>query len=89
MAITLNLPQDIEQQLREEWHDLERRTLEALVVEAYRQKKIGEHAVGVLLGFEDRWDTINFLSERGVYPNYDVEDFEEDMRNLAKPEGKR
>ena len=86
MSITVELPEDIEQQLRAEWPELERHALEALVAEAYRRKKIGAHVAGVLLGFDDRWDTIRFLSDRGAYPNYDLSDFEQDVQTLARLE---
>ena len=88
MAITVDIPQDVEKELREEWPELERRALEAFVVEAYREKKISSYTAGRILGFESRWKTIDFLSERGVYPNYDVEDFNKDMENLAKLENR-
>ena len=84
MPVTVELPKDVEEQLRADWPELERHALEGLVVEAYRQKKIGAHSVGRILGFTDRWDTINFLSERGIYPNYGADDFEEDIKTLEK-----
>ncbi|MBW3622520.1 MAG: UPF0175 family protein [Armatimonadetes bacterium] len=87
MSITLELPPDIEQILREEWAgSLPRKVLEAVAVEAYRDKKIGGAQVRRLLGFEDRWETFEFLSARGVYPNYDLEEFEEDMKTLERLE---
>jgi predicted HTH domain antitoxin len=84
MAVTIELPDWIEEDLRSEWADLERHTLEGLAVEAYRKKKIGLHKVVQMLGFESSWEGINFLSERGVYPNYDVEDFEKDLATLRR-----
>lgn len=82
MAVTIELPDWIEADLRAEWDDLERHTLEGLAVEAYRKKKIGQHMVGQMLGFDNRWDTMNFLSERGVYPNYDLDDLKKDLATL-------
>lgn len=41
MAIAVDVPPDVERHLRQEWPDLERRALEALVVDAYGQRKIG------------------------------------------------
>ena len=89
MSITVELPRDIEERLRTEWNgNLPRKVLEAVAIEAYREKKIGTAQVRRLLGFEDRWETIRFLSEHGVYPNYDEEDFYKDMRNLAELDSK-
>lgn len=87
MSITLDLPQEIEKILREEWAgSLPRKVLEAVAVEAYRDKKIGSAQVGRILGFENRWETLEFLSQRGVYPNYDLEEFEEDLKLLKRLE---
>lgn len=88
MTITVQLPDELQKHLESDWPDLGRRALEGLLVEAYRQKKISSYEVGQALGFENRWETLNFLTERGVYPNYEVEDFEQDMRNLSLLEDK-
>jgi predicted HTH domain antitoxin len=82
MPITLHLPEDVEKHLQAQWPDLERHALEALVVEAYRQKQISANTAGRILGLHDRWDVIEFLSSRGVYPNYDAEELAEDRRTL-------
>lgn len=79
MAITVQLPQDIEQQLESEWPELPRKVLEAIAVEAYRQGKLSSRQVGRILEL-DYWQTVEFLSERGVYPNYTLEEFEQDLR---------
>lgn len=86
MSITISLPEEVERQLRQDWPDMERHALEGFLIEAYRQKRVSAYQVGKLLGLTDYWDAIQFLSERGVYPNYDLEDLEEDRRNLASLE---
>ena len=82
MNLTVELPDEIHGRLQAEWPSLERCALEGLLVEAYRQKKVSSHEVGQALQFGSRWETLQFLSERGVYPNLDIEDLEEDRRNL-------
>jgi hypothetical protein len=84
MAITIHLPEKLQNHLESEWADLDRHALEGLLVEAYRQKKLSSYEVGQTLGFKNRWETLNFLSERGAYPNYDLEDLEEDRRALEQ-----
>ena len=84
MSITVHLSPDIEEQLRSRFPDLDRRVLEGYVVHAYRQGEISSFQVGQLLGHQGRWETIDFLSAQGVYPNYDLEDFEEDLKNLER-----
>ena len=80
MAITIELPTKIEKQLQNNWFDLEIHALEGFVVEAFRNGKLSSYQVSVALGLENRWQAIDFLSQKGVYPNYDMEDFKEDMR---------
>jgi predicted HTH domain antitoxin len=76
MAITLELPDEIEQQLQEEWNgDLPRKILEAVAVEGYRQGALSRGQVGELLGLSFH-DTEAFLKGRDASPPYSVEDIE-------------
>ncbi len=84
MAIVVELPQDIESQLRAEWPELERHALEGLVTEAFRSGKLSSHEVAQLLGFESRWEAMRFLSERGAYPGYDLDDLTADRATLER-----
>jgi hypothetical protein len=84
MAITIEIPVQIEQQLQGNWPNLERHALEGFVTEAFRQGKLSSHQVGQALGMTSRWQAIEFLSERGVYPGYDVDDLEQDRRTLDR-----
>jgi predicted HTH domain antitoxin len=88
MAITIELPRQLEQQLQAEWADLERHALEGLVVEAFRSGKLSSHEVGEALGMQSRWEAENFLSERGAYPGYDLEDLQQDRQTLERTAGK-
>jgi len=62
--------------MRQEIPDLERYALEAFVVETFRIGKIGSAEAAEILGLSDRWAGIEFLSQRGVYPGYELEDSE-------------
>lgn len=89
MTITLEIPQEVEKYLGDmDAVALNRAVLEATAVEAYRQRKIGTAGVRKMLGFEDRWDTIEFLSKFKAYPNYNEEDLEKDRANLERLLGK-
>lgn len=78
MAITLELPQDIQQQLEEAWNgDLSRKILEAVAVEGYRQGTLSRGQVSELLGLSF-YETETLLKERKAYSPYSIEDFEED-----------
>lgn len=85
MTITLNIPDDAEQALRQAWGDqIDRVTLEALAIDGYRTGKFGIAQVRRLLGLESRWDAQAWLKHRGVPLNYSLDDFAVDQRNLAK-----
>lgn len=84
MTITIELPDDIEPLLHQRWDNLERHALEGFVIEAFRNGKLSSHSVGRILGMADRFEAIEFLSEKGVYPNYTFEDYLKDVENLEK-----
>lgn len=84
MTFTFDIPSEIEASLRERWDDLERHALEGFVIEAYRNGKISPGNVGRILGIGSRWKAIEFLSEKGVYPNYDMDDLQKDIRTLEE-----
>ncbi|MCX6378069.1 MAG: UPF0175 family protein [Armatimonadetes bacterium] len=84
MTLTIEIPERIEQHLRQEHPDLERRITENYVVEAFRQGDLSSAEAGVILGLSSRWEAIDFLSERGVYPGYDVNDYQQDIEQLRK-----
>ncbi len=89
MTITLDIPEEIERDILSMDDALLRRKLmETTAVEAYRDHKISSADVGRMLGFESRWETINFLSQFNAYPNYDLEDLEEDRATLERILGK-
>jgi hypothetical protein len=82
--ITIELPTEIERSLQSDWSNLNRHALEGFVTEAFRQRKLSSYQVGKALGMEDRWDIVNFLSERGVYPGYELEDYQQDLDAIAE-----
>ena len=87
MVINLDVTPESEARIKAIWgEELTRATLEAMTAEAYRQRKIGLASVRKILGFENRWKTIDFLSERGVYPNYNEEDAAEDWATIQRME---
>lgn len=83
MSVTVELPEPVERELATHWTEaqLSRKTLEALLIEAYREGLLSRGKVGELLGmgFQEREA---FLNERGVAYNYGIEDFEQDLRTM-------
>jgi hypothetical protein len=87
MSITIHFPEAAERTFRETWGDaLDRATLEALVIQGYRQRKFGISTVRRLLGFDTRVQAEQWLGDQGVNWNYSVEDLDADMATLDQLE---
>ncbi|MGA9771215.1 MAG: UPF0175 family protein [Blastocatellia bacterium] len=78
MSVTIDLPEEIAQQLQAHWGDLSRRTLEALAIEGYRSMVLSLGQVAEMLGLSV-WEAEVFLKERGVDMLYTVEDLKQDI----------
>jgi Uncharacterised protein family (UPF0175) len=83
MQITLDLPEDIVQELRSKWKDLPRAALESLGLEAYRSRALTAAQLRRLLGFETRTQVDAFLKEHEVY-DFTAADFEQDRETLRQ-----
>ena len=81
MQITLELPEDIMQELRSRWKDLPRAALESLALEAYRSRVLTAAQHRRLLGFETRMQVDAFLKEHEIY-DFTAADFEQDRETL-------
>jgi len=63
--------------------------LEAIGLEAYRQRRItGYYQLRLLVGIPSRYELDGFLKEHSVY-DYTVEDFEHDLAAIREFEKKR
>jgi predicted HTH domain antitoxin len=78
MSVTIDLPEEIEQQLEAEWGNLPRRTLEALAVEGYKDEALSAGQVAEMLNLSLS-ETEAFLRQRGVELHYTADDFKQDM----------
>ena len=90
MTIKFELPQDVEQELRERIGDLDQAAKEAFLVQNYRDGRLSLGQIATILG-RGVIETQAWLSERGAPLSYSVDDLEEDRRTLAKlfPESER
>lgn len=84
MDIQIQIPDGLAHDLQAKWGDLERKLLEIVVVEAYREGIISTGKVRQLLGLSTRLDADAFLKARGVDLNYDETDFEQDMLTMQQ-----
>lgn len=85
MGLSLNIPQDAENTLRQAFGaDLDRAALEALVIQGYRSRRLGLQEVQRALNLQTRFDAEQWLGDRGVPLDYTAEDFEQDMAAIRK-----
>jgi hypothetical protein len=80
MTVTIEIPEKLAQAFAPDGADMSRAVLEAMALEAYRRKLLGESQMRRMLGFETRMEVHGFLKEHGVYLNYGVEELEHDIR---------
>ncbi|MEX0642190.1 MAG: UPF0175 family protein [Pirellulales bacterium] len=84
MAVTVELPADLEQRLRVETPDLESHAKEAMLVELYRQDKLTHYELSQALGL-DRFETDGVLKRHKVTEDLPTADeIEEGLRWLRK-----
>lgn len=83
MAISFELPQDIEQQLRTQGADLNREAKEVYLMDQYRQAKITHRQLEEALGLSFHEAEL-LLKGRGMGQNLDSEEFESGRDLLRK-----
>lgn len=83
MAITFELPQDVEHVLRERFGDLDQAAKEAFLVQSYRESRIsvGQVARVLCMGVVEAQA---WLADRGAPLNYGASDLEQDRKTLAE-----
>ncbi len=83
MAVTVQLPAEIAQQYGSDPERIARRLLEQAAVEGYRSRQLSRGQVAQMLSLD--WaQTEEFLAQHHCDRHYDLEDLEEDRRNLDK-----
>lgn len=80
LQVTLELPDDLSAFLSGSGKDLQRVALEAIALEAYRERKLSTSQLRRLLGYHTRIQVHAFLKEHGVYLHYDLADLEHDRQ---------
>jgi len=88
MQISVEIPDDLAATLAAPGQDPARALLEALGLEAYRQRRISAYQLRTLLGISSRWDLDAFLKEHQV-ESYTAEDFEHDLARIGSSEVER
>ena len=80
MQIQIALPDDVAHSLEVKWGSLERRLLEMIALEAYREGSISAGKVRELLGMPTRLEVDTFLKAKGIELHYNEADFEADRQ---------
>jgi predicted HTH domain antitoxin len=84
MAVTFQLPSDVEQKLRAESPDLEGDAKQAYAVELFRRGKLTHYELSKVLGL-DRVETDAFLKRHNVYEgSLTLDDLEADRKTLER-----
>ncbi|HYR42512.1 MAG TPA: UPF0175 family protein [Terriglobia bacterium] len=76
--LTLNLPDELSAALSGSGQELSRAALEAIALEAYREKKLTTAQLRRILGFETRYQLDGFLKQHEVWLDYTWRELERD-----------
>jgi len=79
MQVTLDIPDNLAEQLIAAGKDPSREALEALAVEGYRTQRLTESEVKQMLGYGTRMQVHALLSEHNVDLNYTMEHLQQDI----------
>lgn len=84
MVATVEIPDNIAEQLAPDGASLSRAALEALVLEGIRSEKISEYEGRIALGIESRYEMDGFLKSHGVFWDITLEEIERDAENSRR-----
>jgi predicted HTH domain antitoxin len=83
MQITIEIPDELAEQLINCNQPISRHILEILTVEAYKTERITSAEVGRILNLS-RWEVDAFLKQHQAYLHYSLDDLEQDVRTLQQ-----
>jgi hypothetical protein len=83
MAISIELPPELEASLRKDVENLEHAAKEALLVELYRQGKLTESQLGRALGLS-RLEVDGLLKMHGVFLDISAQEVADESRGLRQ-----
>ena len=88
MEITVTLPDDLAAPMLPHGQEPSRAALEALGLEAYRQRRITGYQLRTLLGIPSRYELDGFLKQHEI-DDYTIEDFNHDLATIRELDEKR
>jgi hypothetical protein len=78
MQITIEIPEDIGNQLQQNWQDVPQKLLEVLAVEAYKNRIMTSVQIQQLLKFSSLQETEHFLNQSQISLDYPQETLVQD-----------
>jgi hypothetical protein len=84
MPVTIQLPPDIERQLRDADPKLDDSARDQFLVANYQAGKLSTGDIALILGFETRFEAERWLGSRGVQQNYSQQDLDADRETLDR-----
>ena len=85
MNLTVEIPDDLANELSASGGDLSRRALEAFGLEEYKRGHLTENALQRLLGFTTRYQLDGFLKAHDVWiDDYTIEDLRREVGTLQR-----
>jgi predicted HTH domain antitoxin len=78
MQFTVELPDELAQQMIPAGQDPSRTALKDMAVEAYREHRLTEDQLATLLGM-DRYELDGFLKQREVWLEYTMKDLHQEL----------
>jgi hypothetical protein len=79
--LTLNLPEELSAALSRSGQELSRAALEAIALEAYRERKLTTAQLRRILGFDTRYQLDGFLKQHEVWLDYTWQELERDRES--------
>jgi hypothetical protein len=83
MQLTLDIPDDLAPPLLPPGRNPAQVALEAIALEAYRERRLTGHQLRLLLGITSRYELDGFLKDHRI-EKYTSEDFEQDIAGLGE-----
>ena len=84
MNVTVRIPDELAARLAAEGGDLERRALEALVLEEFRAGRMSKAELRRTLGFEVLNEVDGFLKAHGVFEDCALEDLDHEVATMKR-----
>jgi hypothetical protein len=85
MNLIVHIPDEVAARIAASGGDLERRALEALVLEEFRAGRLSKPELRRALGFEVLDEVDGFLKAHGVFEEYTLEELDREVEAVKRP----